>query len=68
MPEPGSIGAREEALERARCLFMMQAMNGVDRDEAEIRALIEGDELGLRVKAINKPGIRAMAVIVVEKL
>jgi hypothetical protein len=68
LPKPGSVGLREEALERARSLFMMQAMNGMDRDETEFHALVEGANAGLKIKEIKSPGGGAMAVIVVEKI
>lgn len=67
LPRPGSVGLREEALERARSLFMMQAMNGMDRDEAEFHGLVEGAGAGLKITEIVSPGGGAMAVIVVEK-
>lgn len=68
MSEPGSVGLREEALERARCLFMMQAMNGIDRDDSEFRTLIQDSNANLRIRNINRPSHGAMAVIVVEKV
>ena len=67
LPQPGSVGLREEGLERARSLFMMQAMNGMDRDEVEFHALVEGAEAGLKIREIASPGGGVMAVLVVEK-
>lgn len=68
LPEPGTLGSRAEAAERARSLFMMQAMNGADRDEEEFRHLIAGVGCELRLREIIRPEGGTMAIIVVEKL
>lgn len=67
LPEPGSVGVRKEALERARDLFMLQAMNGADRDEAGFKDLVEGAGCGLRVREVRK-GTGALGLIVVERV
>ena len=50
---PGTIGPRVEALDRAKSMFMMQAMNGADRGKKEFRELVvEGCGPGLTVQEV----------------
>lgn len=68
LPEPGTVASREEASERARGLFMIQAMNGADRDQAEFESLIAGVGQGVRLREVIKPKRGTMAILVVEKM
>ncbi len=68
LPEPGTVGARDEALGRARSLFMMQAMNGAEREEDEFRELVEGNGAGLVVQEVVKREGSALSLIVVRKV
>ena len=68
LPDPGTVGLQDEALDRARSLFMMQAMNGADREEEEFRQLVEGSGAGLVVQDIMKRENSALSLIVVRKL
>ena len=67
LPDPGTMGLRDEALDRARSMFMMQAMNGAERGEEEIRDLVEGSGAGLTVQEVVKRQGSALGLIVVEK-
>ncbi|KIW32377.1 uncharacterized protein PV07_03929 [Cladophialophora immunda] len=68
LPEPGTVGLRDEARDRSRSLFMMQAMNGGDRDEEEFRELVEGAGAGLAVQEVVKRKGSALGLIVIKKL
>jgi 6-hydroxytryprostatin B O-methyltransferase len=68
LPKPGTAGLRDESRDRSRSLFMMQAMNGGDRDEEEFRELVEGVGAGLRVQEVVKRNGSALGLIVIKKL
>jgi 6-hydroxytryprostatin B O-methyltransferase len=64
--EPGTVGKRAEALERARDLFQMAAMNGMERDIGGWNELV-GKIAGLKIRqVIRQPGT-SQALIVVDK-
>lgn len=67
LPDPGTTGLREEALDRAKSMFMMQAMNGADRGEEEVRELVEGCGAGLTVQEVVRRQGSALGLIIVEK-
>ena len=67
LPDPGTVGIRSEALERSKSLFMMQAMNGGDRGEAEFRELVEGAGAGLRVREVVRRKGSGLGLIIIEK-
>ncbi|KAK5400815.1 hypothetical protein LTR06_011236 [Exophiala xenobiotica] len=60
-------GLRDEALDRAKSMFMMQAMNGADRGEEEFRELVEGCVVGLMVQEVVKCQRSALGLIIVQK-
>jgi 6-hydroxytryprostatin B O-methyltransferase len=67
LPDPGTIGLRDEALDRAKSMFMMQAMNGADRGEDEFRELIEGCGGDLTVQEVVKRQGSALGLIIIQK-
>lgn len=67
LPDPRTSELREEALDRAKSMFMMQAMNGADRGEQEFRELVAGCEAGLTVQKVVKRQGSALGLIIVEK-
>ena len=67
LPDAGTLGLREEALARARSLTMMQTMNGAERDESEIRELVEGSRAGLSVLEVVREEKSALGLIVITK-
>ncbi|KAJ9606818.1 hypothetical protein H2200_008828 [Cladophialophora chaetospira] len=67
LPDAGTGELRKEALERAKSLMLMQAMNGADREEAEFRELVEGAGAGLSVKQVVRREKSALGLVVITK-
>ncbi|KAK6373581.1 hypothetical protein LTS17_008073 [Exophiala oligosperma] len=61
----GTLGKRTEALERARDLFQMAAMNGMERDVQEWHELIDGVD-GLDIEKVV-PQVGGKQVLVVAR-
>ena len=55
LPEPGTVSLREEAIERSKDLFMMQAMNGLERDLDQWTKLLQQVDRRLTLKTVTKP-------------
>lgn len=64
--EPGTVGKRAEALERARDLFQMAAMNGMERDLEGWNELV-GKIPGLKIRDVIRQTGTSQALIVVDK-
>ncbi|KAK5095775.1 hypothetical protein LTS08_007909 [Lithohypha guttulata] len=55
LPDPGAVNLREEAIERTRDMFMMQAMNGTERGLLEWKDLFKQTDQRLILKKMTKP-------------
>lgn len=63
IPEPGTVALREEALERAKDLFMMVSMNGRERSLSQWKDLLSEADKRLRIKAVIKPTGSILSVL-----